>query len=54
MFFLYDKVLRRPVELAGNNGHAERVLANLKTENLRRLFRSARAAQSVTGKKGAG
>jgi hypothetical protein len=30
IFSLYDKVLRRPVELAGNNGHAERVLANLK------------------------
>ena len=35
----------------GQSGHAERVLANLKTENLRRLSRSARAAQRVTGKK---
>jgi hypothetical protein len=35
-----------------NNGHAERVLANLKTEILRRLFRSARTAQGVTAKNG--
>ena len=33
-----------------NNGHAERVLANRKTEILRHLFRSARAAQRVTDK----
>jgi hypothetical protein len=40
----------RGAALLGQSGHAERVLANLKTENLRRLFRSARAAQGVTDK----
>src|ERR1035437_4537840 len=34
----------------GNNGHAERVLANLKAELLRMLLRSARAAQGITCK----
>ncbi len=31
--------------------HAKRVLANLKAEDLRTLFRSARAARGLTGKK---
>src|SRR5664279_3150640 len=36
----------------GYSGHAERDLANIKTESLSRLFRSARTAQRVTGKNG--
>jgi hypothetical protein len=37
-------------QLWGQSGHAEPVLANLKTENLRRLFHLDREAQSVTSK----
>jgi hypothetical protein len=43
--------LQQFVRYWGNDGHAERVLANLKGENLRRLFRSARTVQRVTDKK---
>jgi hypothetical protein len=34
--------------LLGKSGRAERVLAKVKSENLRRLFCSARSAQRVT------
>jgi hypothetical protein len=36
---------------AAESVHAKRVLANLKTKNLRRLFRSARVPHGVAGKK---
>jgi hypothetical protein len=37
--------LQQFVRYWGNNGHAKRVLANLKTENLRRLFRLGSSAE---------